>query len=84
MSSEMLEAGKTYPLSHFIVGDCGLMNGKEFMVVQYTNGDRVSDVYEIVYRIDNSPGTFSTDYNCPNAIYLGKGERIITYKWVGP
>jgi hypothetical protein len=64
------------------VNDCGLLKGKEFIVTDWYNGDRVPGGVDVEYR-DGGAEHWSED-NAPKVTYLGKGKRIVTIVWPDP
>lgn len=75
-----MKVGENCDLFALQEGECGLLEGREFMVVEWHNGDRVSDTCKIVYR-DGTAARFSRDTNDPKVMFTGVGERLIQYKW---
>ena len=76
------EIGKKYPMCHFDINECGMHNGMEFIVLNRYSGDRVSGATKIEYR-NGETENFVHDHNDPQAIFVGKGKRIVTIEWAG-
>lgn len=67
-------------LSELDVHDCGLLDGKEFIVIARYPGDRISGSSTIMFR-DGGEGTY---YRDPTVMFIGVGERVVSYKWASP
>jgi hypothetical protein len=80
----MKTVGELYYITSFEVLECGMLNGREFMVIDKWNGGRAPPGgVEIAYR-NSSDGTarYNED-NAPKVMYLGKGSRRVVYEWPG-
>jgi hypothetical protein len=62
------------------LNDCGILNGKRFIVINRASEDRASGSTDVLFE-DGCEETFVWDFRDPEVAYLGKGSTKREIVW---